>query len=132
MKSYPLIIRESHIDTLGHMNNSTYLQIMEEARWEMLNDRGYGLEKVQRSRQGPVILEVNLKFLSELHLREKVRIETDLVDYKGKIGTLSQKVIREIGTVAAEAVFIFGLFDLGSRKLILPTSDWKRAVGLEE
>ena len=130
MKSYPMMIREAHIDTLGHMNNSTYLQIMEEARWEMITERGFGLEQVRKAQQGPVILEVNLKFMLEVHLREKIEIQTDLVEYKGKIGKLSQKVIKQNGAVAAEAIFVFGLFDLKTRKLIEPTPEWKKAVGL--
>ncbi len=130
MKSYPLMIRESHIDTFGHVNNATYLQIMEEARWQMITERGYGLDKVRESKQGPVILEVNLKFLHELRLREKISIQTDLIEYKGKIGKLRQTVIKENKEVAADAIFVFGLFDLNIRKLVDPTPAWKLAVGL--
>ncbi len=130
MKSYSLMIRESHIDTFGHVNNATYLQIMEEARWQMITERGYGLDKVRESKQGPVILEVNLKFLHELRLREKISIQTDLIEYKGKIGKLRQTVIKENKEVAADAIFVFGLFDLNIRKLVDPTPAWKLAVGL--
>ncbi len=130
MKSYPLMIRESHIDTFGHVNNAMYLQIMEEARWQMITERGYGLDKVRESKQGPVILEVNLKFLQELRLREKISIQTDLIEYKGKIGKLRQTVIKENKEVAADAIFVFGLFDLNIRKLVDPTPAWKLAVGL--
>lgn len=131
MKSYPLMIRESHIDTFGHVNNATYLQIMEEARWQMITERGYGLDKVRESQQGPVILEVNLKFLHELRLREKINIQTELIEYKGKIGKLRQTVITENNELAADATFVFGLFDLKVRKLVEPTAAWKLAVGLD-
>ncbi len=94
LQSYPLLIKESHIDTLGHVNNATYLQIMEEARWEMITVRGYGLDKIKDSGMGPVILEVNLKFLNEIRLREKIEIQTSLIEYKGKIGKLLQKIIK--------------------------------------
>ena len=107
-----------------------YLQIMEEARWQMITERGYGLDKVRESKQGPVILEVNLKFLQELRLREKISIQTDLIEYKGKIGKLRQTVIKENKEVAADAIFVFGLFDLNIRKLVDPTPAWKLAVGL--
>ncbi len=130
MKSYPLMIRESHIDTFGHVNNATYLQIMEEARWQMITEQGYGLDKVRESQQGPVILEVNLKFLRELRLRENITIQTELLEYKGKIGRLRQTVINENNDLAADATFTFGLFDLKARKLVEPTEAWKKAVGL--
>lgn len=129
--SYKLLIREFHLDTYGHVNNATYLTMYEEARWEVVTSRGYGFEKVHQSGQGPVILEVNLKFMKELRLREEITITTELVDYPGKIGRLKQQMIKADGTVASEAVFVFGLFDLKARKMIEPTSEWKLAVGLE-
>lgn len=131
MKSYPLMIRESHIDTFGHVNNASYLQMMEEARWQMITEGGYGLDKVRETQQGPVILEVNLKFLHELQLREKINIQTELIEYRGKIGKLRQTVVKENNQLAADATFVFGLFDLKIRKLIDPTAAWKLAVGLD-
>ncbi len=130
MKTYPLVIREYHIDTFGHVNNATYLQIMEEARWEMITERGYGLQVVRESNLGPVILEVNLKFLRELRLREKINIQTELMEYKGKIGKLRQSVLKDNNEVAAEAIFTFGLFDLKTRKIVEPNDAWKKAVGV--
>lgn len=128
MAPYKLLIRESHIDTLGHVNNATYLQIMEDARWEHITQRGYDLKKVQETKQGPVILEVTLKFLKEIHLREEIQVTMEVLDYQGKIGRLKQQVLKSDGSLAAEAIFVFGLFDLKERKLILPTPAWQAAV----
>lgn len=127
---YPLTIKEYHVDSLGHMNNATYMALFEEARWEAITQNGYGFREVQKFQQGPVILEVTLKFLKELRLREKIIIKTDLVSYSGKVGQLKQQMLKEDGAVAAEAVFTFGLFDLKQRKLIEPTEEWRKAMGL--
>ena len=127
---YKLTIKEHHVDSLGHMNNATYLALFEEARWEQITARGFGFHEVQKLQQGPVILEVNLKFLKEMHLREQITITTELVGYKGKVGQLKQQMLRDDGSVAAEAIFTFGLFDLKARKLIDPTPEWKQAVGI--
>jgi acyl-CoA thioester hydrolase len=129
--SYKLLIREFHLDTYGHVNNATYLAMFEEARWEVVTERGYGFKKVHDTGQGPVILEVNLKFMKELRLREEITITTELVDYPGKVGHLKQQMILPDGSVASEAMFTFGLFDLKARKMIEPTPEWKFAVGLE-
>ena len=130
MKSYSLVIRKDHLDTFGHMNNATYLQIMEEARWEMIAAKGFGLDMVRKIEQGPVILEVNLKFLFEIRLNEKINIQSEMLEYKKKIVKLVQKSIKEDGKIAAEAIFTFGLFDLKARKLIEPTPAWRAALGL--
>ena len=132
MKSdYKVLIRESHLDTFGHVNNATYLDLYEEARWDLITGNGYGLKEVQQLNQGPVILEANVKFLKELKLREEITITTELVFYKGKVGQLKQLMIRPNGDVASEALFTFGLFDLVQRKLIDPTPAWKKGVGAE-
>lgn len=126
---YPLVIREHHLDTFGHVNNATYLELFEEARWELISAKGFTLQKVQNERKGPIILEINLRFSKELKLRETITIESELQSYRGKIGKMVQKMRGSNGEVAAELVLTFGLFDLDSRKLIPPTSEWLEAIG---
>jgi acyl-CoA thioester hydrolase len=126
-----VLIRESHLDTFGHVNNATYLELYEEARWDLITQRGFGLEEVQRTQTGPVILEVRLQFRRELRNRETIKIRTELVHYQGKIGEMKQTVTKEDGSVASEATFVFGLMDLAQRRLIDPTPAWRKAVGLD-
>lgn len=128
--SYPIIIKEIYLDTFGHVNNAMYLTILEEARWDLITKNGYGLKKIQETGQGPTILEIKLLFLKELRLREQISIETQMVSYERKVGKLVQKMVRD-GEVCCEAEFIIGLFDLKERKLILPTPEWLRAVGMD-
>lgn len=128
---YQLLIREHHLDTFGHVNNATYLEIYEEARWELITGRGYDLKYIHKSGLGPVILEVQLKFIKELRLREEITVTTELVHYNGKIGQLKQQMLKKDGTVASEAFFTIALFDTRERKIVLPTPEWKKAVGLE-
>ena len=129
--NYSMLVRESHLDTFGHMNNATYFEILEEARWQLISERGYDLAHVQKTKQGPVIVEANIKFLKELRLRETINIETQLMEYKGKIGKIRQSIFKEDGSHAAEVVFVFGLFDLKERKLIEPTEAWLHAIGAQ-
>lgn len=41
-------------------------------------------------------------------------------------------MLRADGVQASAAEFVFGLFDLASRKLVRPTPEWLRAVGVSE
>jgi len=127
--SYPLIIKEIHLDTFGHVNNALYLSLFEEARWDLITHNGYGLKKIQETQLGPVILEIKMTFLKELRLREKISIETQIISYDKRIGKLSQKMVRD-GEVCCAAEFVFGLFDLVERKLVSPTPEWLYAVGM--
>ncbi len=126
---YELLIRESHLDSYGHVNNATYLTMFEEARWEAITQRGYGFSEVHKTEIGPVVLDVHIKFMKELVLREKIRITMELVSYEGKIFKLKQSMIKENGDVASEAMLTGALFDLKNRKLLLPTTEWLRAIG---
>jgi acyl-CoA thioester hydrolase len=129
---YKIKIIEHHVDSLGHVNNATYLALYEEARWEQITERGFGFFEVQKQQVGPVILDINIKFIKELRLRETISIATKLVNYNGKVGQLQQQMLKEDGSVASEALFTFGLFDLKARRLIEPTPAWSKAVGLTD
>lgn len=132
MGDYEVLIRERYMDMFGHMNNAAYLMLYEEARWEVISARGFGAKDIQKLKQGPVVLDVNVKFLREIYLRETITITTEIVSYEGKIGKMLQKMIKADGTVASEALFTFALFDLVARKLIEPTAEWKQAIGWEQ
>jgi acyl-CoA thioester hydrolase len=123
-------IHETDLDLFGHVNNAVYLAMLEEARWDFITRRGYGLTRIRELGQGPTILEIHIKYLRELTNRESVTIETELVDYPGKVGRMRQTILKADGAPASEAVLTFGLFDLGARKLVLPTPEWAHAVGL--
>lgn len=130
IQPYEVLIRESHLDSFGHVNNAAYLTLFEEARWDFITRNGYGLKRVQELQQGPIVLELGLKFKKELTLREKVKITLELMDSRGKISHFRQEMIKEDGTVSTELVLTFGLFDIKTRRLIDPTPEWKKAVGL--
>lgn len=126
---YPLLIREAHLDTFGHVNNAVYLQLLEEARWEIITENGYGIQKIRESKLGPVILDVHLSFLRELTLRQKIVIHTQMESYEGKICKLRQWISNESKEICAEARFTLALFDIVRRKLIDPTPEWLAALG---
>ena len=125
---YDLTIKEFHLDTFGHVNNATYLQIYEEARWQFITENGYGLDVIKTTGLGPVILEINLRFLKELRLRENITIHSQAGDYKSKIGIIKQWITDSKGNICSETEMKIGLFDTQKRKLIEPTEEWLKAV----
>jgi thioesterase III len=127
---YRMLVLENHLDTFGHVNNAAYLQILEEARWDLITRNGYGLDEVHRRRVGPVILDVRLRFVKELRNRQAITIRSWTESYKGKIGKFAQQILDEAGETCCDALFTIGLFDLEARRLIRPTSEWVQAMGL--
>ncbi|MBC86929.1 MAG: thioesterase [Bdellovibrionaceae bacterium] len=122
------LIRESYMDTLGHMNNASYIRLLEEARWDLIEERGYGLKTVMSEKISPIVLEINIKFSREILNRDTIKVQTQVSEYRGKVGNIRQQIFKE-GELACTADFKFGLFDLKSRKLINATDKWLNAIG---
>jgi acyl-CoA thioester hydrolase len=111
------------------VNNATYLSILEEARWEFITQNGWGFERIHQVQQGPIVLDVHLTFRKEIRLRERVRIESKVLDYPSKVGRLEQRILNSKNEECAYAVFKFAFFDLRQRKLLAPPDDWLKAIG---
>jgi YbgC/YbaW family acyl-CoA thioester hydrolase len=131
---YEVLIREAHLDTFGHVNNATYLQLFEEARWDWITGGGYGLATIRETRQGPTILECSLQFRREVTNRQQLRIRSWVASYVGKVAEVHQELWRqpEDGaepTLCCNAKFVMALFDLEARKLIPPTPAWLACLG---
>jgi thioesterase III len=127
-----IVIREGHLDTFGHVNNARYLEIFEQARWDLITENGFGLDYVRSSGTGPVVLEVTLRFLREIKNRQQLVIKTFLDSYEGKIGKLTQLLVDDAGQVCCESKFVIAQWDTHTRKIIAPTPEWRRALGIDE
>jgi acyl-CoA thioester hydrolase len=126
---YEVLIRERHLDVFGHVNNAVYMDLFEEARWDLIVSNGYGIERIRSTAKGPVVLEASLRFQRELVQRRRIRIRSTLESYQGKIMKLRQTMIDDEDRVCCDASFTMGLLDLNARRLVLPTPEWLVAIG---
>ncbi len=132
MHKYRITIHEGHLDTFGHVNNAKYLELYEEARWDLITGNGYGLETIKRLRQGPVILELNLTFKREITNREEITIESKTLEMTHPLFMqVQQQMLKADGSLASTIELKIGLMDLALRKLIPPTPEWLKAVALK-
>lgn len=127
---YPMQILEKDLDFYGHVNNATYLVFYEQARWDIITGNGYSAQVIRETGIGPVILEIHIKYLKELRLRDHVTIRSEMISYEKKIGKMLQTILRG-EEVCSTAEIIFSLFDLKERKLIMPTPEWFHAIGID-
>jgi YbgC/YbaW family acyl-CoA thioester hydrolase len=131
---YEVLIRESHIDSFGHVNNAHYLSLFEEARWEIISPRGFSVREIQAHGLGPVVLEVSLRFAKEVQLRQKIRIRSEVIAGQNVDRSMTLKVIQtmvnEKDETCCTGVFTFALFDLRARRIVPPTQEWLNAIGV--
>ncbi|HON80601.1 MAG TPA: acyl-CoA thioesterase [Spirochaetota bacterium] len=128
--TYTFTVSETHIDAFGHVNNAAYLQLFEDARWDIISSGGYGLKEIQEHRKGPVILEVTLKYRKEILPNQVIRIDSRTKIKTERIYIVAQQMFNEQNELCCEAVFTGALFDLEKRKIIPPTEIWLKAIGL--
>lgn len=125
---YNLIIRERHLDLLGHVNHAEYLVLYEEARWDWITPAGLGLAYVQKTRLGPVIIELTIEYKSELRLLDEVKILSRARRLNSKISEITQSMW--VGDQkCSQIVLKFGLMDLSLRKLVYPPPEWEVFFG---
>lgn len=131
---YDMTILEHHLDTFGHVNNATYLELYEEARWDFITHNGLGLREILETKVGPVVLDLNLVFKAELKNREKIKIISQArTEMRNKyVMVLDQKILKDDGKIASTLTLSVGLMDLKIRKLVPPTKEWMEALGVKE
>ncbi len=70
---FEFIVQEIDLDTFGHVNHANYLRIFEQARWDWISNRGFGLDVIREKQIGPTILEVTAQYKREIKERQKRR-----------------------------------------------------------
>lgn len=124
-------IYESDLDTLGHVNNASYLKILENVRWDFMTENGYGLDVVKKTQVSPIITKIEIDYKKEVVNRETVTIESQVVELIGSFRLkLSQKIFKEDGQLATVAYYIMSTFDLKNRRAVLPPKEFLKATGI--
>ena len=129
LSEYRFQVLEKHLDTFGHVNNAQYLVLYEEARWDLIENNGFGINRIKAEAAGPVLLEATVKFKRELKNREWIRIQSFAGEMNGKLMVINQQMVKPDGKIASEASFTVGFMDLKERKLIVPPDDWLKIFG---
>ena len=44
------VISEAHLDSFGHVNNARYFELLEQARWDLITERGFGIDTIRSTR----------------------------------------------------------------------------------
>ena len=126
---YSLIVREHNLDILGHLNNASYLQLFEEARWDFSNKGGFGLDWVLLNKKSPVVVKAEMSFRKEVLNREKLLIKSEFLGFQNSlIGSFKQKMIKENNKVASILSIDIGFMNLQERKLMNFPKKWVQMV----
>jgi acyl-CoA thioester hydrolase len=129
---YRIKILEEYLDTFEHVNHASYLVLFEQARWDWITEKGYGLKEVRETQIGPVILSLEIQYRKELSARQEIVIESEVTSHQKLFTQIHQEMKSPDGTTHSIVDLKFGCFDLKRRKLIVPTPAWSAALGLPQ
>ncbi|MGW3100498.1 acyl-CoA thioesterase [Streptomyces sp. NPDC001100] len=125
--SVPVTVRGYETDSLGHLNQSVYLQYAEHARWALLQAAGVGQAELLAEGIAPVVLETTIRYLRELRAGDEVQVSCVFEWGEGKTFRVTQTITKTDGTVSAEVASVGGLLDLKERRLAArPREYYKR------
>ncbi len=117
-------VTERDLDLMGHVNNAAYLEILEDARWKVLADHDIHHHSIALLGTGPVIMDIHLKFIKEVKLRETIEIKSWFEPVNERISRIDQQIFNSKSELATEAQFVFGIMDIKARKLVKPPEPW--------
>lgn len=112
--SYPIDVRFSDLDALGHVNHAVFVTYLEQARfhWWLAFLEGRPFEE-----EGFLIARVEVDYRKPILLGDSVRVELHCVKIGTTSFTLAFKVVREPdGAVFAEAHVVQVMLDFATQR----------------
>ncbi len=104
-------VRGYHCDFYGHVNQARYLELLEEARWSLLEDR-LDLADWERRHLGIVVAGVDIRYLRPAVPDDLLDIHSAMVELGTKTGVIRQRVVNQAtAKTIAEADVTFAVVD---------------------
>jgi len=111
-------VRGFHLDVYQHVNNARYLEFLEEARWDGLENSD-SFQWMTAHNIAFVVVNININYRRPAVLGDRLIVTSQLQQLNGKSGVLSQVVTLEPeGQVVADALITFVCIDLNSQKAL--------------
>ena len=107
-------VRGYHLDIYQHVNNARYLEFLEEARWEFIDQTGF--DKVASDLGFAfVIVNININYRDAALAGDLIRVSVNLSKFGNKSAQFEQKVTKIVNgveeTLIADAIITFCFLD---------------------
>ena len=108
-------IRGYHVDVYGHVNNARYLELIEEARWVMV-EKYIDLDDWKEKGWSFLIVNINIRYTRPAFLGETIEIRSGITRLEKKMGVINQKIfLKGTDTIIADADVTFVVADSSGR-----------------
>jgi thioesterase-3 len=111
-------VRGYHLDVYQHVNNARYLEFLEEARWQWLEDVD-AFHWLMEQQLAFVVVNININYRRPAVLGDVLNIESEVSQLSGKSGVIAQRVLLTTDhSVVADAALTFVCIDLRTQKAV--------------
>ncbi|RKY47882.1 MAG: thioesterase [Candidatus Neomarinimicrobiota bacterium] len=108
-------VRGYHIDYYGHVNNTRFLEFLEDARWDF-KEKFLNITDLHKANIGFITVNINVNFLSPATLGETLEISTSIKEIGNTSIKLEQDIHSKSGKHILEAIITQVLFDFSRGK----------------
>jgi len=111
-------VRGYHLDVYQHVNNARYLEFLEEARWDGL-ENSESFRWLTAHNIAFVVANININYRRPAVLGDRLTVTSKVQQLNGKSGELSQILTLDPeGQVVADALITFVCIDLKTQKAL--------------
>lgn len=111
-------VRGYHLDVYQHVNNARYLEFLEEARWQWL-EQADAFDWMAARKLAFVVVNININYRRPAVLGDLLQIDSEVIQLNSKSGVLAQRVVLEKDQIpVADASLTFVCIDLTSQKAV--------------
>lgn len=111
-------VRGYHLDVYQHVNNARYLEFLEEARWQWLEESN-AFNWLSEQQLAFVVVNININYRRPAVLGDLLTIHSEITQLNGKSGIIAQRVmLAGTDTVVADAALTFVCIDLRTQKAV--------------
>ena len=127
-----ITVRSYELDQYGHVNNAVYLNYLEHARHQFLNDTGFDYTEYLRLGNGLYVSHIDIRYLRPAYMDDLLKISTTCT-YLGKVkGTVFQRIsCKDVSLI--EASVDFAMVNSTGRPTPIPSnilSGWRVAAAM--
>ena len=115
-----LKVRSYELDSYNHVNNAVYLNYLEYARMEYLNNIGFDFKSLTEEGYMLYVTHIDIKYKFSARLNEKLFIEVEHTKLGKLSGTFHQIIRNENDQICVEADVSWGCVNKDGRPSKMP------------
>ncbi|WP_081135436.1 MULTISPECIES: acyl-CoA thioesterase [unclassified Halomonas] len=128
ISSVTMRVRGYHLDGYGHVNNARYLEFMEEGRWAFFDEHPQLMKQLHQAKRAFVVVNLNIDYRAAALQGDDLTVQTGIIDVSERSALCHHRIVRQDGSVVAQADLTFVLLDMQQNRAATIEGDVREAL----